>query len=213
MADTDPPSPPPQPFLRPKQPRKPWRRRRSQRRRRRDSWRTRSRRRAHRLPRQRPDLVSGMATLADNMLARVHYYGLGSWLDVLFAALGLPPPLTPLTTPPCHWIGHHPDRRVGAAIRPARRVGARPRRGRRHGPDVARPRAGDRDAGERRGEAVDQHGRRLSRSGRGGRHAHLVLPRRRPDRGAPFNPDLIGFDRIVLARLGAPLDWRDPASR
>lgn len=70
-------------------------------------------------------------------------------------------------------------------------------------------------------ETIASAAAKLSQSISGGSPAELASGDRRVsffmDGGRVielrFAPSLVGFDRILVARLGEPLDWRDPANR
>lgn len=160
-----------------------------------------------------------MTTIADEMLARVHCYGVGLWLSSLFGSFGQILPdvdASPGTL--------RPTRLTSALTLTLGRV-AMPQTDLRNAlvlvrvegdatapmplgldpaietPASARVKLTTNTAG---GSVDDiaRGDRRVSHFLAGGRIVELR-----------FNVGMMGFDRIILARLGAALDWHDPASR
>lgn len=151
----------------------------------------------------------------DEIVQRVNCYGVGPWLEQVLVDLGLVLPITPVTLP----------RSAGLVLKLEASPSMPPSSDRRDGFFISLIEGDDTVPAplglDSNGETIDSARAKLSRSIAGGSPAELAAGDRRVsffiDGGRVielrFKPNLVGFDRIVVARLGIPQDWRDPSNR
>lgn len=158
--------------------------------------------------------------LLDEVVRRINCYAVGVWLEQLLASMGLS---LPASTGSARGIAL--PRAAGLVLR----IDSIPA-----GPALADPRdrfyltvvEGDATVPMPLGldvaaETIGSASAKLSQSISGGSSTELASGDRRVsffmDGGRVielrFAPSLVGFDRILIARLGEPWDWRDPSSR
>lgn len=163
--------------------------------------------------------MTAVATLADELLARINCFGMGAWLDGVLAGSGQVLPGAGLAS------GALRSARLAPGLAATLGRVLVPQSDPRDSLVLARV-EGDATAPMPRGlnpatETPGTAGAKLSTNTAGGSPGEVASGDRRVSfflDGARvvelrFNPGLVGFDRIVLARLGVALDWRDPASR
>ncbi|SDA32877.1 hypothetical protein SAMN02799622_05345 [Methylobacterium sp. UNC378MF] len=159
-------------------------------------------------------------TLMDEAVQRINCYAVGAWLERLLTAAGQPLPAAAGPTP-----GIALPRVSGLVFR----IGSVPAQ-----PSLSDSRdlfhlitiEGNGTAPMPLGldaaaETISSASAKLSQSVVGGSSAELASGDRRISffmSGGRvielrFGPSLVGFDRILIARLGEPWDWRDPSSR
>ncbi|KQT92673.1 hypothetical protein ASG60_21245 [Methylobacterium sp. Leaf469] len=164
--------------------------------------------------------MTATPALMDEAVQRINCYAVGDWLERLLAATGQTLPATAVSA-----AGVVLPRAAGLVFR----VGAIPAR-----PSASDPRdllhliaiEGDATVPMPLGlnaakETIGSASAKLSQSIAGGSVAEVASGDRRVSffmAGGRvielrFASGLVGFDRILVARLGEPYDWRDPSSR
>lgn len=150
----------------------------------------------------------------EELVQRVNCYGVGPWLGQVLADLEVAFPTAPVTLP-----------RSGGLVLKIDALAPAPQSSDRRdafyislaeADDTVPPPLGL----DATSETIDSARAKLSPSIAGGSPAEIVAGDRRVsffmDGGRVielrYKPNLVGFDRIVVARLGAPQDWRDPSS-
>ncbi len=163
--------------------------------------------------------MTAVATLADELLARINCFGMGAWLGGVLAGSGQVLPDAGLASGALRSARLAPGLTVTLGRVPVPQSDPRDALVlvRVEGdPTAPMPLGLDPVAETLAGAKV-----KLSANTAGGSPGEVAAGDRRVSfflDGARvvelrFAPGLVGFDRFVLARLGAPLDWRDPASR